>query len=266
MVWSSLDMKKIITGVYKPVTQGLILAAGRGSRMLGLTKDRPKGMIELGGKSLLQWQIDAMKRGGVDEIYLVGGYQIDSLKTLGYPCIENPLWNQTNMVESLKCADDVLSKKETIISYADIACSSEIFKILKKEPSDIAITYDLLWRKLWEERFANPLDDAETFSIREGKLRDIGRKPAGYQEIEGQYMGLIKLTPQGWDRIKTLFKKLDTKMIDMTTLLQALLQNGVAIQGIPISGKWCEADSPNDLKCYEAKLNSQTLWAHDWRS
>lgn len=246
--------------------QGLILAAGRGSRMSWLTKDKPKCMIKLLGKSILEWQIEAMKKEGVSEIYLVGGYQIDVLKRMGYPWIENLLWHKTNMVESLRCASEILRKKETIISYADICCISEIFRLLKNDSSDIAITYDIFWKKLWKERFKNPLENAETFSIRNGKLIDIGRPPTNYYEIQGQYMGLIKVTPKGWKSMEALLNTLDTRTMDVTTFLQIMVQKGIPIQGVPVLGKWCEIDSPEDLKCYEKKLNSKTPWTHDWRS
>lgn len=248
------------------MTQGLILAAGRGSRMQELTKDKPKGMIQLGGKPLLQWQIEAMKKGGISKIYFVGGYQIRVLKELGYPCFENPKWNQTNMVESLRCAREILMKEETVVSYADIVCSSEIFKSLIHYSSDLAVTFDTLWRPLWEARFDNPLEDAETFSIKEGKLVDIGRVPKGYDEVQGQYMGLMKFTPLGWKNTEEQLQHTDTRKMDMTTLLQLLLRNGVSIDGVPIAGKWCEADSQGDLQCYEKKLKMDTPWTHDWRS
>ncbi len=55
--------------------RGLILAAGRGSRMVAATADRPKGLVELGGTALLDWQLAALRGAGIQEIGLVRGYR-----------------------------------------------------------------------------------------------------------------------------------------------------------------------------------------------
>ena len=45
--------------------KAIILAAGRGSRLLSLTEDRPKCLVEAGGKPLLAWQIEALRGAGI---------------------------------------------------------------------------------------------------------------------------------------------------------------------------------------------------------
>ena len=52
-------------------TAGIILAAGRGSRMSNLTEERPKCMVELAGKPLLHWQLSALRRAGISSILAV---------------------------------------------------------------------------------------------------------------------------------------------------------------------------------------------------
>ena len=69
-------------------------------------------------------------------------------------------------------------------------------KLLDKSQSRLAITYDPNWRILWEKRFENPLTDAETFALDQDGLIDIGRSPESYETVQGQYMGLLKFTPQ----------------------------------------------------------------------
>jgi glucose-1-phosphate thymidylyltransferase len=60
--------------------QAVILAAGRGSRMGDLTKDRPKPMLKVAGKTLLEHKFDVLPK-NVDEIILVVGYLADVIKT-----------------------------------------------------------------------------------------------------------------------------------------------------------------------------------------
>ena len=63
--------------------RGLILAAGRGSRMGPLGDDRPKCMVELNGRPLLDRQIAALRRGGVEEVGIVRGYRAEILNFPG---------------------------------------------------------------------------------------------------------------------------------------------------------------------------------------
>jgi choline kinase len=65
--------------------RALILAAGRGSRIGTLGDERPKCLIELAGWPLLDRQVAALRRGGVDEIGIVRGYRADMLDVLACP-------------------------------------------------------------------------------------------------------------------------------------------------------------------------------------
>jgi L-glutamine-phosphate cytidylyltransferase len=245
----------------------LILAAGRGSRMGHFTKNQPKCLISLAGKSLFEWQREALMQSGINKIWIIGGYLINSLIEKGYPCIYNPKWQESNIVESLNCGDQILRRYETVISYGDIVYNSKIIKSLLESPYDITITYDIYWRLLWKERFIHPLKDAETFQIDKGFITEIGHRPTNFNQIQGQYMGLLKLTPKGWMQIQSFLNKLsiDERMsLDMTTLLQNLIGKKVKIHGIAVSGKWCEMDTSSDLKLYKQKLKSRG-WSHDWR-
>ncbi len=68
-------------------------------------------------------------------------------------------------------------KQDLIISYADIVYSAEIVRALIESQEPLSIVVDKNWRTLWEKRFENPLLDAETLKIREGKVIELGKKP-----------------------------------------------------------------------------------------
>ncbi len=246
----------------------IILAAGRGSRMLRLTEKKPKCLIELAGKTLFDWQINALKKTGIKDIAIVTGYLANSLPSHEYRYLFNLDWAHTDMVESLCCAHEILSQQETVVAYADIVYAPEIIQALLSTSGDIVITYDLLWQDLWMARFENPLEDAESFRISEGRLLEIGKAPSYLHEIEGQYMGLLKLTPKGWGNIWDYLQSISIskrKSMNMTMLLQCLIEKDLPVIAIPVKGRWCEIDSPLDLQCYEQKLQGKKNWSHDWR-
>ncbi|AZE20247.1 Putative sugar nucleotidyltransferase [Pseudomonas chlororaphis subsp. aureofaciens] len=95
----------------------------------------------------------------------------------------------------------------------------------------------------------------------------IGERVASREEIEGQYMGLLKFTPEGWSQVRALLSGMSDPQIDkldMTSLLRALLQAGTAIATVAIRGGWVEVDNQSDIALYEQRI-AQPGWSHDWR-
>src|SRR5215213_2361279 len=88
---------------------GLILAAGRGSRLGDLTGGRPKSLVDLGGLSPLELQINALARHGVERAVVVTGYRSDLVEEaarryaggrLEVEYAWNPFWPLTNVIGS----------------------------------------------------------------------------------------------------------------------------------------------------------------------
>lgn len=236
--------------------KAIILAAGRGSRMKNLTNDRPKCLVELRGKPLLDWQLAALREEGIDQIAIVTGYMRELLIDRGLVEFHNPRWAETNMVSSLACAQEWLQTEPCIVSYSDIFYSSQAVKSLMDCPASLAVTYDPNWLELWTQRFGDPLLDAETFRLNsDNTLAEIGNKPKSVQEVQGQYMGLLRFTPEGWaevTRIRASLKPNEYDQMHMTGTLQRVIQRGrIAIAAIPYALVWGEVDSAEDLLVYQ---------------
>ncbi|KOA21025.1 bifunctional protein GlmU [Clostridium homopropionicum DSM 5847] len=235
--------------------KAIILAAGRGSRLGDITNDHPKCLTELFGKTLLDWQIEALNCAGISEIAIVRGYKKEKIDISNVIYFDNNNWDKTNMVMSLYEADEWLQKYECIVSYSDIIYKSKVIDLLKNNDSDISITYNTNWLKLWRVRFDDPLSDAESFKINsKGILVEIGKKTSAVSEIQGQYMGILKIKPDGWKNIKKYIDGLseqDKNSLDMTTLLNRLIEKGINIYAIPSDEQWLEVDSKEDLNLYK---------------
>jgi len=236
--------------------KAIILAAGRGSRMGELGEQRPKCLIPLAGKPLLERQVAALRGGGANDIGIVRGYRADMIAVPGATYFANERWAETNMVMSLATAAPWLRTGPVIVSYADIFYRRDLVRDLASAPGDLVVAYDRRWRDLWTRRFTDPLSDAETFRLDEaGNLLEIGGKTKLINEIEGQYMGLLKFTPAAWQDIETLLGELDPAArdrLDMTGLLHRLLvRKAPQIAMIGTDGQWGEIDNPNDVALYE---------------
>ncbi len=235
----------------------IILAAGRGSRLGERTKDRPKCMCTLQGRTLLDRCLESLAQAGIsrEDTGIVTGYRRDMFTVPGVTYFHNEIWEQTNMFYSLTMAEDWLKSDPCLVCYSDIVFSSNAVRALVDCDSPLAITsYSGYWG-LWEKRMGNPLEDLETFRADgNGRLLEIGKKPQSPADIEGQFMGLLRFTPESWGWVKETIQQPLAKplnKLDMTTLLQELLQRDYPIQAISTDDLWLECDSEQDIQAYE---------------
>lgn len=247
--------------------KAVTLAAGRGSRLGELSQASPKTLMTLAGKPLLVWQLAALRSAGITETAIVCGYCAEQLQYYADRSVYNAEWRQTNIVGSLLCADPLLAADTHIVSYGDIVYRPDIVRALQACSADIAITSDQCWLPLWQQRFIDPLSDAECFEQAHGWLQKIGGRATTLTQIQGQYMGLLKITPQGWQHITAVLSVLApgaAKQLDMTSMLNLLLSHDVRVAVVPVQGGWVEVDTPTDLLLYERLVQTDN-WSHDWR-
>lgn len=242
--------------------RAIILAAGLGKRLGELTADRPKCLVPLLGEPLLKRQLAVLRSAGVTDIVLVGGYQADKLKSINLPLVVNRDYASTNMVTTLFCAEAYLSSEEDlIIAYGDIVYELRVLKELIKCKAPLTIAVDRNWREYWQQRMADPLEDAETLKMTDGnRIIELGKKAANYSEIEGQYLGLIKVAADWIEQFKQVWHEMDRNVnydgkdfanMYMTSYLQHLIDRGWEARAALVEGGWLEIDTRSDLELYE---------------
>lgn len=265
------------------MTKAIILAAGFGSRLMPLTANVPKTMVEYKGKKLIEYEIEALQGAGIKEITIVGGYKFEVLKDFvknrfNINCFfENKNYAHTNMLHSLFCAREFLcecinQKQDIIISYADIVYFSECVKSLIDTNGEFAICVDKQWQKLWEARFDDILGDAETLKMQKDSngefyITELGKKPKTLNDIEAQYMGLFKFSHDFLGKVIALYDSLDKNAIFdsqpynniyMTSFLQELINKYHNAKAVIVNGNWCEIDFKSDLEIDIDLLNGDS--------
>jgi choline kinase len=136
---------------------------------------------------------------------------------------------------------------------------------------DIAVAVDKGWLDLWSLRMEDPVADAGSMRIgADGHLIELGRRPTPLSEIEGQYIGLIRLSAGIQEHIAAFHDGLgdagpyqgkDKANMYMTTFIQLLIDNGFDVGAAFIRHGWLEVDSLQDLDAYEAAHRAGTLHA-----
>jgi choline kinase len=247
----------------------IILAAGEGNRLRPYTYDTPKCMVELHSKPLLEYQLDVFNKLGIPKHKqaIICGYLKDKIQAPNVTKFFNHKYNSTNMVYTLFCAREWMKHGEDLlISYGDIVYKPEILQKIIDCNAEICLSADLAWLNLWSMRMENPLLDAETFKTdkKSGKIIEVGKKPLSLNDIEAQYMGIIKIRSDKVDKFIDFYNKLDKKKLYdgknfnnmyMTSLIQLLINANWEVMPSYTNGGWLEIDTFEDLELY----NSQKL-------
>ena len=240
----------------------IILAAGQGTRLRPLTNNKPKCMVEYKKKPIIDYIIDAAHDCSISDLVIVNGYKKEVLenylKNKDISFVTNIDYDNTNMVSTLFSAKDFMND-DLIISYADIIYKKEVLDKLIESKDDFSVVVDKDWKQLWMARMENPLEDAETLKIKNGYIYEIGKKPKSYKDIEGQYIGLVKISKNMVRKVIKYYESLDKNALYdgknfqnmyMTSLIQTISDNLVNVKPVYINGGWLEIDCIDDLESY----------------
>lgn len=238
--------------------RAVILAAGRGSRLGAASDGRPKALVDLAGMPMLDHQITVLRRAGIDDVVVVTGFRADLLARTGITMRHNAAWAETNMVETLFCAEDLFGD-DLIVAYGDIVYAPFVLDALVRSDHDVSVVVDRAWRNYWQARFEDPLSDAESLRFDgAGRITDIGNAVSEIDQIQGQYIGLMRFRGGGITTLRRVKSTLghfarpwmESRPIAkayMTDLLMEIILGGEAVHAIPVDGGWLEIDTPADL-------------------
>jgi choline kinase len=250
--------------------KALILAAGQGTRLRPFTDDRPKCLVELAGRPLLARQVSTLRSVGITDITVVSGYRADQIAAAGYASCVNPRFASTNMVSTLFCAEHLMDEtQDLLICYGDIIYEKRVLAALTQVDAPVALVIDSQWRRYWSLRLDNPLSDAETLRLGPGgRLLELGKKPKSYADIEGQYIGLIKIRADQVAALKQIYHAMDKSALYdgkdfdnmyMTSFIQYQIDQGWDVRVAPTENGWLEVDSVSDLELYHRMAADGTI-------
>ena len=235
--------------------RAIILAAGEGKRLRPYTKNLPKSLVKIGDFTMLEYQLDLFKKNNI-ECIVVAGYLHEKIEKITKNVIINENYASTNMLYTLFKAEHFFDD-DLIISYGDIVYTEKTLKLLINDKNKISITIDKNWKKYWSKRYSNPLDDLETLVKEDNLLIEIGNKPLNYDKIQGQYMGLIKISKSKLNEVVSIYRECkksskiktkDYKNAYLTDFIQELIDRSIKVNTVEIEDPWVEIDSTDDFK------------------
>jgi len=255
------QIEKIENSLNKNNNKALIIAAGLGSRLKKHTENLPKCMLDFGGKTLLQRQLDSYKKCGIKDISLIRGYKKEKINYKGIKYFENTDYKNNNILNSIFYAEKVINGN-IIISYSDILFNSSVVERTLETDHDISVVVDIDWRGYYVGRKDHPISEAENVIFNSNnEVEKIGKINTGKEEVHGEFIGMIKLSNRGTEIFKEHFHRLKkiywnkpfqrAKIFQkayLTDFIQELVDIGIKVHCVIIESGWKEIDTVEDYK------------------
>ena len=252
---------KIENSLNKNNSKALIIAAGLGSRLKKHTTNLPKCMLDFGGKTLLQRQLDSYKKCGIKDISLVKGYKKEKINYKGIKYFENTDFKNNNILNSIFYAEKIINGN-IIISYSDILFDASVVQRTLDSDHDISVVVDIDWRGYYVGRKDHPISEAENVIFNSNnEVEKIGKINTGNEDVHGEFIGMIKLSNRGTEIFKQHFNRLKkiywnkpfqrSKVFQkayLTDFIQELVDIGVKVHCVIIESGWKEIDTVEDYK------------------
>ncbi|MBM4441167.1 MAG: phosphocholine cytidylyltransferase family protein [Candidatus Rokubacteria bacterium] len=239
--------------------RAVIVAAGVGRRLTPHTADRPKCMVEVGGRAMLDWQLAALRAAGVEDFVVVRGHGADAVARPRLRYATNADYARNNILGSLMSAESELAGG-ALVAYSDILYDSEVPRSLLESDADIALAVDRDWRGVYVDREGHPEDEAELVRTLGDRVVEAG-KGIPLTVAFGEFIGMLRLSAAGARTLCAVYREvLARDGLDMpfqrakslrtaylTDMFQELAGRGVTVTAVPIRGRWMEIDVPGDL-------------------
>ena len=173
--------------------RGIILAAGKGSRLNGTAGDRPKCLLRVGDMTLVERQIETLRALGVDDIAVVVGCQAGLVRQIcgrDVDFIENTRFAETNSLYSLWLARPLLTDGFVVMN-CDVLFHPQLLDDL------LTSRYEDALLLAYQEDDAAPFGDEEMkVKVRRGRVVDISKTMTA-EDADGENLGVVKFGPAG---------------------------------------------------------------------
>jgi choline kinase len=227
--------------------KGVILAAGKGSRLNGTAGDKPKCLVDTGGLTLLERQVRTLEQSGIDDIVVVVGCQADRVRASCGPrvqYVENVRFSETNSLYSLWTARALLDEGFVVLN-CDVLFHPSLLDDLLVTHLDAALLID--YRKAGDPPYG---DEEMKVSVRSGLVVDMS-KAMDPADADGENVGIVKFGPKSAPHLIGILDRLiaDGALRDWAPKAFREFAQDRPLHAIATDGRpWIEIDFPEDYR------------------
>jgi len=243
--------------------KAIILAAGKGERLMPLTSDTPKSLLELENETtLLESQLITINKTAIDKVVIVTGYLTEKIESkvqryskeynIDIQIIYNPFFDISNNLLSLWQAKHEMESDFIIINGDDIFNDSVLLGLLEHDKNEL-ITMVIDRKETYDE------DDMKLI-VENGRILEVG-KEIPLNEANGESIGMIRVTGEAKgimvDTMERMVRNKKNMQVFYLAMIQELINQGIVVGYHEISSKdWAEIDFHPDLEDIRKKIST----------
>lgn len=187
----------------RAIREAIILAAGIGSRLRAVIDDRPKGLIEIGGQSLVGRSVTLLRAAGIRRITIVAGYQAEVYHAFARDrnyirVLINEAYETTGSMASLAVALDAMRDLDVLILESDIAYEARALSAVLSGAENATL-------------LSGPTGagDEVWVSSEAGRLLAMSKRREDLTNVAGEFVGITRLSAPAAFAAHAVFKRFE---------------------------------------------------------
>ena len=233
--------------------KAVILSAGQGKRLLPLTADRPKCILPVQGRTMIEWQVDELAKCGIEQVVAVLGYgaqKVEEVLRRRYGArrvktVYNEAYAVSDNLVSCWAVQDEMDSDFVLLNGDTLFEAAVLKRLLGSERNPITVTISK--KKQYDA------DDMKV-ELDGQRLVKIG-KDLLTEQVSGESIGMILFRDRGPILFRNALKRAlndpSSKSKWYLSVIDSLAQT-MPVWTCSVKGlKWCEVDYPADLKLAE---------------
>ena len=228
------------------VTRAVILAAGRGTRMGGMTGEMPKPMLPIRGRPMLEHILDGLAAAGVVRFFIVVGYHHEIVKQhfSKWPlfiefCVQDPV---DGTGSAARLARSFAGSDPFLLTYGDILCDAAEYirccGVLGQNPATAGV--------IAVKAVDDPWQGAAVYENQGRIERIVEKPPKGASSTHWNSAGFYAFRPVIFDYLARL-QPSPRNEYELTSAIEAMLEDGLDLRISPVQGSWRDVGRPEDL-------------------
>lgn len=249
------------------ISKAIILSAGQGSRLLPLTRDVPKCLIDFNGRSLISWQVAALAANGITDIVVVTGFRTERVEDHALQLYRetgarirtlfNPFFQVADNLGTCWIAREEMDRDFIILNGDTIISDEIVAKLVAGAEDPITVTVDV--KSDYDD------DDMKVSRDDTGRLHAIGKRLLPH-DTNAESIGMLAFRGEG----PGIFRNQIDQMMRTPEGVERwylraidIIAKGSRVGTVSIEGlDWQEVDFPHDVDAANALT---ARWAEEGR-